>query len=131
LSRYYAEITRLHHRDEERIVFPLILNKSFVIDGMIERLALDHEDIEAAWAELHGALQAPECIMSSEQSLTWARRFERGLREHIEREDLDFFPEIERWLSPDQRAEAGRRMAQLRTHTQATRVEPEQPPSMP
>ncbi|MDQ3959626.1 MAG: hypothetical protein M3255_04915, partial [Pseudomonadota bacterium] len=23
LSRYYAEITRLHHRDEERIVFPL------------------------------------------------------------------------------------------------------------
>jgi hemerythrin-like domain-containing protein len=52
--------------------------------------------------------------MSSEQSLTWARRFERGLREHIEREDLDFFPEIERWLSPDQRAEAGRRMAQLR-----------------
>jgi hypothetical protein len=68
--------------------------------------------------------QANSAIMSwsrsntpfgSEQSLTWARRFERGLREHIEREDLDFFPEIERWLSPDQRAEAGRRMAQLRT----------------
>lgn len=131
LNRYYAEITRLHHRDEERIVFPLILNKSFVIDGMIERLALDHEDIEAAWAELHGALQAPERIMSSEQSLIWARRFERGLREHIEREDLDFFPEIERWLSPDQRAESGRRMAQLRAHTRVTRVEPEQPPNMP
>jgi hemerythrin-like domain-containing protein len=131
LSRYYAEITRLHHQDEEQIVFPLILNKSFVIDGMIERLALDHENIEAAWAELHGVLQAPERIMSSEQSLIWARRFERGLREHIGREDLDFFPEVERWLSPDQRAEAGRRMAQLRTHTRVTRVEPEQPPSMP
>jgi hemerythrin-like domain-containing protein len=92
---------------------------------------LDHEDIEAAWAELHGALQAPERIMPPEQSLIWARRFERGLREHIEREDLDFFPEIERWLSLDQRAESGRRMAQLRTHTRVTQVEPEQLPSMP
>jgi hemerythrin-like domain-containing protein len=126
LSHYYTEIIRLHHRDEERIVFPLILNKSFVIDGMIERLALDHEDIEVAWAELHGALQAPERITSSEQSLIWARRFERSLREHIEREDLDFFPEIERWLLPDQCTEAGRLMAQLRTHSRVTRMEPEQ-----
>jgi hypothetical protein len=38
---------------EERALFPFIVNKSFLTDGMIERLALDHEEIDAHWAKLN------------------------------------------------------------------------------
>jgi hemerythrin-like domain-containing protein len=113
LTNYYTHATRLHHLDEERCLFPRILNKSFRIDGMIERLALDHEEIEALWAELVHSLQMPgradpvRCLASAQQ-------FEQQLRAHIERENLDFLPEVEKLLSLEQRMEMGRAMEQRR-----------------
>lgn len=112
LVDYYERATGLHHRDEERALFPQILNRSFLVDGMIERLAMDHTEIEELWGQLRQALteQRPAPL----PLLDLATRFERSLRTHIEREDLDFFPLVERLLSPEQRSELGARMALLR-----------------
>lgn len=113
LVDYYTGATRIHHRDEERCLFPLILNRSFLIDGMIERLALDHEEIDARWAELANYLRAPERDLA--QCLALARQFEQHLQAHIERENLDFFPEVKRLLSLEQRVEMGGQMERWRT----------------
>jgi hemerythrin-like domain-containing protein len=114
LAAYYDEAMRRHHRDEERILFPAIVNRSFLIDGMIERLALDHDEIEALWAELAPLLRRPE-----DQPGHWpklARRFERLLRVHIERENEDFLPEIERLITQSDLEEIGRVMQRSRKH---------------
>ncbi|MGH8594702.1 MAG: hemerythrin domain-containing protein [Gammaproteobacteria bacterium] len=49
LHCYYQRANPLHHQDEERVLFPLIVQRSFLVDGMIERLALDHQEMEEAW----------------------------------------------------------------------------------
>ncbi len=114
LAEYYEGTTRLHHQDEERALFPFIVNKSFLTDGMIERLALDHEEIDEHWAKLNEILRAPEQIADPARFLELAARFEKHLKTHIERENLDFFPVLVKMLSPDQLAGIGQRMARLR-----------------
>jgi len=81
---------------------------------MIERLALDHEEIDEHWAKLNEVLRAPERIADPARFLELAARFEKHLKTHIERENLDFFPVLEKMLSPDQLAGIGQRMARLR-----------------
>jgi hemerythrin-like domain-containing protein len=110
---YYEQATQLHHRDEEHALFPLIINKSFLIDGMIERLALDHEEIEQLWDELCPLLRACDTV-ASRQIPELAARFEKNLRTHLERENLDFFPLIADPLSPGQYRALGESMYQLR-----------------
>jgi len=114
LAEYYERTTRLHHLDEERALFPFIVNKSFLINGMIERLALDHEEIDEHWARLNEILRAPEKIAEPAQLLDLTARFEKHLKTHIERENLDFFPVLVKMLSPDQLAGIGQRMVRLR-----------------
>ncbi len=114
LAEYYEGTTRLHHQDEERALFPFIVNRSFLTDGMIERLALDHEEIEEHWTKLNEVLRAPEQIADPARFLELAARFEKSLKTHIERENLDFFPVLEKMLSPHQLAGIGQRMARLR-----------------
>ncbi len=114
LAEYYEGTTRLHHQDEERALFPFIVNKSFLTDGMIERLALDHEEIDEHWSKLNEVLRAPERIADPARFLELAASFEKSLKKHIERENLDFFPVLVKMLSPDQLAGIGQRMARLR-----------------
>ncbi|MGH8582284.1 MAG: hemerythrin domain-containing protein [Gammaproteobacteria bacterium] len=114
LACYYDQATRLHHRDEERALFPLIVNRSFLIDGMIERLALDHEELENLWVALAGGLGGLGTITDRGEWRERVRRFERQLRTHIEREDMDFFPEVANLLPMERRSTLGRRMAALR-----------------
>lgn len=114
LHCYYTHANLLHHRDEEKVLFPLIVNKSFLIDGMIERLVLDHEEIEAAWSELSQMLSRPESITNTDALAESSRAFEKLQREHLLRENEDFFPKLELLLDRDQRARMGNMMAKLR-----------------
>lgn len=94
LHCYYTRANLLHHRDEEKALFPLILKKSFLIDGMIERLVLDHEAIEESWNELAKILSRPEGITNMGVLVDSAQAFEKLQREHLLREDEDFFPKL-------------------------------------
>ncbi|MGR9053249.1 MAG: hemerythrin domain-containing protein, partial [Gammaproteobacteria bacterium] len=62
LHCHYHYANRLHHLDEERGLFPLLLDKPRIIDAMIERLMVDHEEIEQAWDALSVMLGAPAGI---------------------------------------------------------------------
>jgi len=114
LAEWYENAMSLHHRDEERALFPRIVNRSFLIDGMIERLALDHDEIEALWGELAPLLRHPEEIANPKRLSQVAHPFEKLLREHIVRENEDFFPTLETLLASDRRRDIGLDMARLR-----------------
>jgi iron-sulfur cluster repair protein YtfE (RIC family) len=114
LAEWYENAMSLHHRDEERALFPRIVNRSFLIDGMIERLALDHDEIEASWSELTPLLRHSEEIANPKRLSQVAHPFEKLLREHIVRENEDFFPMLEALLASDQRRNIGLDMARLR-----------------
>ena len=111
---YYTRANRLHHQDEEFALFPLIINQSFLIDGMIERLTLDHEEIEESWDELARLLGAPEKMIGMGKLRRLVREFEKLQREHLLREDEDFLDQAESILTPAQRVEMGGKMAALR-----------------
>jgi len=92
----------------------LLVGHSALFDGMIERLMMDHEEIETAWALLAGLLRQPEQITDNEQFLQFARDFEKLQREHLIREDEDFLPKVKAHLKAEKMMQAGKKMAQLR-----------------
>ncbi|NOQ17021.1 MAG: hypothetical protein GQ581_08170 [Methyloprofundus sp.] len=111
---HYDHATFLHHQDEEQGLFPLLLGNSALVDGMIERLMLDHEEIEAAWKLISDQLKQPELITNFDALQSSAIEFEKLLREHLTREDEDFSPHAQAILNDKQRAAAGEKMANLR-----------------
>jgi len=111
---HYEHANHLHHQDEEHALFPLLVGKSALFDGMIERLMLDHEEIEAAWLVLAEQLKQPEIITDFEALQLKALEFEKLQREHLTREDEDFAPLVKAELTDKQRVEVGTKMAELR-----------------
>lgn len=111
---HYAHATHLHHQDEEQSLFPLLLGNSALVDGMIERLMMDHEEIEDAWKLIANQLKQPETITNFDALENSTINFEKLLREHLTREDEDFSPHAQAILNAKQRAESGEKMAEMR-----------------
>jgi len=111
---HYSHATILHHKDEEEALFPLLVDQSSLIIGMIERLIMDHEEIEGSWTELSTRLNHPENITNVDHFLHLTIEFEKTLREHLTREDEDFSPQIKNILSAEQLKLAGKKMAEIR-----------------
>lgn len=111
---YYTRANKLHHQDEEHALFPAIVNRTFLIDGMIERLTLDHEEIEEGWDELSPLLATPEKITTAGKLNRLAEEFEKVQREHLVRENEDFLELVATELFNNERADIGRKMAMLR-----------------
>jgi len=111
---FYSHALYLHHQDEEQALFPLLVDQSSLIIGMIERLMMDHGEIEETWKQLASQLGRPENIRHIELFLEQAITFEKLLREHLIREDKDFSPLIKNLLSEQQIEQAGQKMFQLR-----------------
>jgi len=111
---HYSHATILHHKDEEEALFPLLVDQSSLIIGMIERLIMDHEEIEESWATLSTRLSHPEDITNFDHFLHLTIAFEKILRDHLTREDEDFSPQIKKILSTEQLELAGRKMSELR-----------------
>lgn len=114
LFSHYQLTNPLHHRDEENCLFPLLLEHSLLMDAMLERLTLDHEEIETWWDELAKMLAAPEQVKDGDRFMELAYTFERLQREHLVRENQDFLPEVEKLLKPAQIRAVGLKMAALR-----------------
>ncbi len=111
---HYSHANHLHHQDEEQGLFPLMLGHSALIDGMIERLMLDHEEIEKAWELLAKKLANPEKTTDFDQLQRLAIDFEKLQRQHLNREDEDFSPKIKATLTDEQLWQLGKKLAELR-----------------
>ncbi|MFW5443947.1 MAG: hemerythrin domain-containing protein [Methylococcaceae bacterium] len=115
---HYSHATNLHHKDEEEALFPLLVDQSSLIIGMIERLIMDHEEIEESWAAISTRISKPELITNFDHFLHLTIGFEKILRDHLTREDEDFAPQIKKVLTPEQLKQAGEKMSEIR-HLQA------------
>ena len=111
---HYSHATHLHHKDEEEGLFPLLVEQSSLVIGMIERLMMDHEEIEESWNTLSTRLSNPVQITNFDLLLHQTIEFEKLLREHLTREDEDFSPQIKKILSTEQIEQAGKKMSELR-----------------
>lgn len=111
---HYSHANRLHHKDEEELLFPVLINQSNLLLEMIERLMMDHEEIEASWDLLAGKLNNPHLISDFAQFLKLATDFEKIQREHLTREDKDFSPRVKEVLSAEQIKKIGQKMFESR-----------------
>lgn len=111
---HYSHATHLHHKDEEECLFPLLVDQSSLVIGMIERLIMDHEEIEDSWGALSARLNNPEQITNPDHFLHLCTEFEKILKDHLTREDEDFAPQIQKILTAEQIQQAGNKMATLR-----------------
>jgi hemerythrin-like domain-containing protein len=111
---HYSHATNLHHKDEEEGLFPLLVDQSSLIIGMMERLIMDHEEIEESWAALSTRLSNPEQITNFDHLLHLTIEFEKILKEHLTREDEDFLPPIKKTLTAKEIKQAGKIMSELR-----------------
>ncbi len=111
---HYNIANHLHHRDEEEGVFPMMLGQSALTDGMIERLLLDHAEIEKSWANLAEFLSQPDKIENTDYLRHLAEEFERLQRAHINREDEDFAPRVKALLTASQLQQLGDKLHHLR-----------------
>jgi hemerythrin-like domain-containing protein len=111
---FLSVATALHHRDEERALFPELVDAPGLMALMVERLEEDHDELERLWARLEPLLSEPGSIAGTPGFARRARRFAQLLQWHIEREDENFFPEVEKALTGGQRRRIGAAMAQLR-----------------
>lgn len=112
---FYQQANRLHHQDEEKALFPAVVGRDLLLDGMLERLTLDHLEIEEAWQVLTQDLQAILSQHRVPKTITVkAARFEKLQREHLVRENEDFLPRLAAGLTSGQRQQAAEAMAKIR-----------------
>ncbi len=111
---HYTSANHLHHQDEELALFPVLIDQSNLVLGMIERLMMDHEEIEASWDLLAEKLNNPQLINDFDQFLQFAMDFEKIQREHLTREDQDFAPRMKEILSDENIQLIGQKMFELR-----------------
>lgn len=111
---HYSHANHLHHKDEEEALFPILIDQSSLITGMIERLMLDHEEIEKSWGQLAEMLSKPEEIKNHDYFIHLTTEFEKIQKSHLTREDKDFSPQIKKILSAQQIKQVGQKMSELR-----------------
>ncbi len=112
---HYSHANHLHHKDEEQALFPVLIDHSVLILGMVERLMMDHEEIEKSWDLLAEKLSNPQMISDFNQFLQLTIDFEKIQREHLNREDEDFSPKVKEILNVEQIKQIGETMSALRT----------------
>ncbi|KAF3977930.1 MAG: hemerythrin domain-containing protein [Methylococcales symbiont of Iophon sp. n. MRB-2018] len=111
---HYSHANHLHHKDEEQALFPVLIDQSTLVIGMIERLMMDHEEIETSWDLLADKLNNPQNISDLDQFLKLAIDFENIQREHLTREDEDFSPRVREILSVEDIKQIGQKMFEFR-----------------
>jgi hemerythrin-like domain-containing protein len=127
IVRFFANTARQHHEDEERHVFPNLLNSGDPdIVQAVQRLQQDHHWLEADWRELGPQLDA----VAGGQSWTdvdvlreGAEVFAALLHDHIALEESVIYPQARARLRAGELREMGREMA-ARRRAERLKTEP-------
>lgn len=118
LFRFFGEVSRRHHEDEERHVFPkLIDGPDAVLAANVVRLQQDHHWLDADWNELAPQLDA----LASGHSWVDIDVLREGVavfmalsQEHVELEESCIYPQARTQTSKGERRAMAREMAARR-----------------
>ena len=113
--RYFDTAAPLHHQDEEKDLFPALLESMAGSDAvclreMTDGLAAQHREIESRWGSLRVALQSVAAGTSAMLGGVEVDAFIELNRAHIEREESELLPMAARLLSDDAIESIGRGM---------------------
>jgi hemerythrin-like domain-containing protein len=124
--RYFDEAAPRHHDDEERDLFPALLESmagsdAVCLRGIVDRLTAEHRQLAASWRRLRPTLAVIAAIPEASASSTgpaldaaMVAEFVQAIRGHLRTEDEELMPMARRLLSDDQVAAIGSAMAARR-----------------
>jgi hemerythrin-like domain-containing protein len=125
IGQFFSSTAREHHADEERHVFPKLLETGDdETKQAVMRLQQDHGWIEEDWLELAPQLDAVAMGMSSydlDGLKAGLEVFDALSRDHIALEESMIYPPARNAMRPAERREMGREMAARRRARRATK----------
>ncbi len=111
IHHYFSTAGKLHHKDEEKDIFPLVIRTSLKIADLVHQLKQDHQRLDQLWDRLAPLLESPRRIPDPAQFARLADDFATANIAHVDREEQDFLPIIQHLLSSAQLEKIGRSMA--------------------
>ena len=117
--RYFDTAAVHHHADEERDLFPALLESmagsdAVCLRALTEGLAADHRRLEALWRGLRAALGEIAQGVTAALPETQAQAFIQAYQEHLQREDDELLPLARRLLGDDALRQLGQAMQRRR-----------------
>lgn len=100
LSFYKSDLVK-HFLDEEKILFPALINKSDKVDRLISEIISEHRKMESLINELEKTDQLENVL----DELGWL------LEKHIRKEERVLFPKIQELISEKELADIGERLS--------------------
>lgn len=109
---YFLSYPDLYHHPKENLVFSKLCERDPAAAERIGDLRRDHEELAARTRELASGIRAvlDEAQVPRDSLRRWARQFIDYQRQHMEKEERDFFPAALTGLSPEDWAELEARM---------------------
>lgn len=114
IRRYFNEAAPLHHQDEEKDLFPLLLTLAPELKGTICELNSEHQDLEESWQVLDELLADLNAIEDIDAFAELAQAFGQAYRDHIKEEEAEILMPIDGKLNEQQLAQLGKAMAARR-----------------
>jgi len=113
--RYFDTAAVHHHCDEEEDLFPALIESmagsdAYCLHALVDGLTREHRQLEAAWRQLHGPLQALGAGQAAELQAERVDAFCSLYAAHIQREEDELLPMAERLLDDHALADMGRAM---------------------
>lgn len=110
IVRYFDIAGPLHHDDEERDLFPLLLARDPSLADEIAALKAEHRAFAGQWAQLKPQLEAVAARQTDTLDATLAHAFAGHYREHAAREEGGVFAQAAVLLSAAELAAIGEPM---------------------
>lgn len=117
--RYFDVAAPLHHEDEEKHVFPAVMEGGGSdLRAAVSQLDAEHDSLEALWQKLRPELLAwrddgqTPAVSSAQRH--WAEDFQRAYEAHIRLEEELVYPAAEAILAAGDLADMGAEMAARR-----------------
>jgi hemerythrin-like domain-containing protein len=115
ILRYFDSAGQHHHQDEEQDLFPqLLATTDSVVHALVQRLLIEHKDMESAWRKLHPLLFLIAEGKADTLDHSIAEELIRVYDEHIVIENGQLLPLAKTLLIPAQLEIIGRSMAARR-----------------
>lgn len=117
--RYFDSAAQHHHEDEEKDLFPALLESMAGSDPVCLReltdaLRAEHRVLDAAWQRVRVSLAQVAAGTSAQLSSGDVEALVGGYERHLEREDTELLPMAARLLSDDELARIGKAMRERR-----------------
>jgi iron-sulfur cluster repair protein YtfE (RIC family) len=103
LSFYKSELVK-HFADEEKILFPAVINKSDEVDRLIKEIISEHRQMESLVSELEKTHEL-EIVLDELGKL---------LEIHIRKEERELFPAIQERFSEEELSKIGEQLSSVK-----------------